>query len=80
MDTIVVFVHGWSVTHTNTYGQLPARLANEGGQRGLTIKTREIHLGRYISFHDEVRVKDIARAFETAVAALSASPTPPAAR
>ncbi len=68
MDTIVVFVHGWSVTHTNTYGHLPARLANEGGQHGLTIKTREIYLGRYISFHDEVRVKDIARAFETAVA------------
>ncbi len=68
MDTFVVFVHGWSVTHTNTYGHLPARLANEGGQHGLTIKIQEIYLGRYISFHDEVRVKDIARAFETAVA------------
>jgi hypothetical protein len=68
MDTIVVFVHGWSVTHTNTYGNLPARLANEADQQGLTIRTREIYLGRYISFHDEVRVKDVARAFETAVA------------
>lgn len=68
MDTIVVFVHGWSVTHTNTYGHLPERLANEGEHHGLTITVEEIHLGRYISFHDEVRVKDISRAFETAVA------------
>ena len=26
---IVVFIHGWSVTHTNTYGQLPNRLRDE---------------------------------------------------
>jgi hypothetical protein len=68
MDTIVVFVHGWSVSHTDTYGQLPARLAKDAAGQGLSIKVKEIHLGRYISFHDEVRVKDIARAFETAVA------------
>jgi len=67
MNTTVVFVHGWSVTNTDTYGRLPERLTNEGARHGLTIETKEIHLGRYISFHDEVRVKDIARAFEAAV-------------
>lgn len=67
METTVVFVHGWSVTHTNTYGHLPARLINEASRHDLKIKTKEINLGRYISFHDEVRVKDIARAFEAAV-------------
>lgn len=68
MDTNIVFVHGGSANHTNTYGQLPARIANEVGQHGLKIQTQEIRLGRHIRFHDEVRVKDVARAFETAVA------------
>jgi hypothetical protein len=66
-STIVVFVHGWSVTDTDTYGSLPHRLRAEAGSHGLSIKTEEIHLGKYISFHDEVRVTDIARAFESAV-------------
>ena len=30
----VVFVHGWSVTHTNTYGGLPERLAAEAAAAG----------------------------------------------
>ena len=67
MNTIVVFVHGWSVTHTRTYGELPARLAAEASAAGMPIDAREIHLGRYISFHDEVRIEDIARAFRTAI-------------
>lgn len=65
--TVVVFVHGWSVTNTNTYGGLPARLRNEAAAQGLDLKIKQIFLGRYISFHDEVRVKDISRAFRTAV-------------
>ena len=35
MNTTVVFVHGWSVTHTDTYGHLPERLTNEGARHGL---------------------------------------------
>ncbi|MDU0457638.1 MAG: hypothetical protein RW306_02800 [Geobacteraceae bacterium] len=66
--TPIVFVHGWSVTNTNTYGGLPVRLANEAKSLGLNIRIEEIFLGRYISFHDEVRVSDISRAFRTAVA------------
>ncbi len=64
----VVFVHGWSVTDTATYGGLPLRLRNEARAAGMEIQVKQIFLGRYISFHDEVRVKDISRAFHTAVA------------
>lgn len=65
---VVVFVHGWSVTNTNTYGELPVRLRNEAAAAGISIQIKEIFLGRYISFHDEVRVHDISRAFRAAVA------------
>ena len=64
---ILVFVHGWSVTNTDTYGGLPARLRNEAKARDLAIEIKHLYLGRYISFHDEVRLPDIARAFEKAV-------------
>lgn len=64
---LVVFVHGWSVTHTDTYGGLPRRLSAEAAAAGLDIRTEDIYLGKYISFRDEVRVTDIARAFDSAV-------------
>jgi hypothetical protein len=67
MKRIIVFVHGYSVTHTRTYGGLPQRLAAEARGAGLDITVREIFLGKYISFRDEVRLEDIARAFEAAV-------------
>lgn len=65
---VVVFVHGWSVTNTNTYGGLPIRLRDEAAAAGIAIQVKEIFLGRYISFHDEVRINDISRAFRIAVA------------
>lgn len=58
----VVFVHGWSVTNTNTYGRLPERLAAAG-----SVDARHIFLGEYISFRDEVYMADISRGFEAAV-------------
>lgn len=64
---VVVFVHGWSVTHTNTYGGLPERLRAEAGAVGLNISVREIYLGEYVSFRDEVRLEDISRGFDAAV-------------
>ncbi len=63
----VVFVHGYSVTNIDTYGELPLRLRSEAGKYGLQIQTKDIFLGRYISFNDEVRLDDIARALELAV-------------
>ena len=64
---IVVFVHGWSVTNLDTYGGLPTRLSAEAKALGIDIQLEEIYLGRYISFHDEVRVSDISRTFSAAV-------------
>ena len=66
-NILVVFVHGWSVTNTDTYGGLPRRLSTEASKVGLTIEIKEIHLGKYVSFRDEVEIKDIARAFDAAV-------------
>ncbi|MFV0590216.1 MAG: esterase/lipase family protein [Draconibacterium sp.] len=63
----LVFVHGYSVTNLNTYGELPLRLKAEGAARNFEIEVEEIHLGQYISFDDEVQLDDISRAFETAV-------------
>lgn len=63
----LVFVHGWSVTNTNTYGSLPERLRAEASAAGVDVLVKEIFLGRYISFHDEVRVPDISLAFASAV-------------
>ncbi|MCB2197953.1 alpha/beta hydrolase [bacterium] len=61
----LVFVHGWSVTHTNTYGRLPEALIEQAPE-GMDLDIKHIFLGKYISFHDEVTVDDIARAFEHA--------------
>ena len=64
---IIVFVHGWSVTNTSSYGGLPVRLQNEAKSRGLDFETKHLFLSRYISFHDEVQLSDVSRAFRTAV-------------
>ena len=66
---VVIFVHGWSVTNTDTYGELPARLKREAGNAGgPPLDIRNIYLGQYVSFRDEVRLEDISRAFDAAVA------------
>ncbi len=66
---LLVFVHGWSVTSTATYGQLPARLKHEAQRRGgPALDVHHLYLGEYVSFHDEVRVEDIAHAFDGALA------------
>lgn len=63
----VVFVHGWSVSNTDTYGALPERLRREAASAGLSLQLQDIFLGRYISFHDEVQLSDIARALDCAI-------------
>jgi len=66
-ELILVFVHGWSVTNTDTYGSLAVRLKNECKARNLDVTVKHVFLGRYISFHDEVRLPDVSRAFRTAL-------------
>jgi hypothetical protein len=66
-NIVLVFVHGWSVSNTDTYGGLPERLRAEAAAVGMDVVLKEIFLGRYVSFHDEVRLPDISRAFASAV-------------
>ncbi len=63
----LVMLHGWSVTSAETYGGLPEALAARAADAGLELDIRNIHLGEYISFHDEVRVDDLARAMDAAL-------------
>jgi len=66
-EIFLVFVHGYSVTNVDTYGQLPIRLKEEGKKNGLDIQVNEIYLGKYISFNDNVTLNDISKAFNHAV-------------
>ncbi len=63
----LIFVHGWSVTNTSTYGALPQVLSTAAAATGLQINTHDIHIGRYISFHDEVSMQDVVLAFDRAL-------------
>lgn len=63
----IIFVHGWSVHNTSTYGELPKALLKWCNIEDVEIDIHHIYLGRYISFHDEVKVDDIARAFNHAI-------------
>jgi hypothetical protein len=67
LPSTVVFVHGWSVRNTSTYGALPQRLRREAAAQGSPIDVKHVFLGKYVSFRDEVRVEDISRGFEAAV-------------
>jgi len=64
---IVIFVHGWSVRHTETYGDLPRWLEAQGRANNAPIQAGNVYLGKYISFSDAVTVDDIARAFDQAI-------------
>jgi hypothetical protein len=64
---LIVFVHGYSVTNLDTYGELPLRMRNEAIARGYDVKIENLFLGRYISFNDEVRLHDVSRAMQAAV-------------
>ena len=64
---IVIFLHGWSVRHTDTYGALPQWLAQQPALAGKKIKISNVFLGKYISFRDSITLDDIARAFQEAI-------------
>ena len=63
----LVFVHGWSVTNTDTYGGLPAALVKNAAP-SLNLQITHLYLAKYISFADEVKVDDIARGMQHALA------------
>ncbi len=66
MKRHIVFVHGYSVTSLDTYGQLPERLAAEAAFKKFQISISDLYLGSYISFNDDVTLDDLSRAFELA--------------
>ncbi|HEX7815019.1 phospholipase [Dyella sp.] len=68
--TTLVFVHGWSVTDTSTYGTLPAQLQQQSAHQGLNLRLVDICLSQYVSFDDAVTMADLVRAFDHALADL----------
>ena len=64
---VLAFVHGWSVTSKDTYGELPEAVSAAATAAGVPVTLKNIYLGRYISFHDEVQMDDLADAMEHAV-------------
>ena len=65
--TTLVFVHGWSVTNTSTYGSLPQRLQQQAAGQGLVLNVADIWLSEYVSFDDAVTMADVVRAFDHAL-------------
>lgn len=65
--TTLVFVHGWSVTSTSTYGQLPEQLQRQAAATGLSLTLADIWLSEYVSFDDAVTMSDLVRAFDHAL-------------
>jgi hypothetical protein len=65
--TTLVFVHGWSVTNTSTYGRLPQQLQQHAAAAGLTLTLANIWLSEYVSFDDAVTMPDLVRAFDHAL-------------
>lgn len=63
----LLFVHGWSVTSKDTYGELPQVIRDQAAAQGIDVSTGDVFLSRYISFHDEVRMDDLVRAFDRAL-------------
>jgi len=63
----LLFVHGWSVTNTNTYGGLPEAISARVNEYELELDIQHIYLGKYISFHDEVSMDDITIAMDKAL-------------
>ena len=65
--TTLVFVHGWSVTNTSTYGQMPKQLQQKASAAGMTLILADIWLSEYVSFDDAVTMPDLVRAFDHAL-------------
>jgi hypothetical protein len=65
--TTLVFVHGWSVTDTSTYGALPTRVQQQAAAAGLHLTVADLWLSQYVSFDDAVTMQDLVRGFDRAL-------------
>ena len=69
--TTLVFVHGWSVTDTDTYGSLPQRVQAQANAAGLSFAIADIWLSEYVTFDDRVTMDDLVRALDHALRGLN---------
>lgn len=69
--TTLVFVHGWSVTDTSTYGELPQRIRQQAQAAGLNLTVADLWLSEYVSFDDAIGMDDLVRAFDHALRRLA---------
>jgi hypothetical protein len=65
--TTLVFVHGWSVTNTSTYGRMPQEVQQQAAAAGLPLSLADIWLSEYVSFDDTVTMADLVRGFDHAL-------------
>ncbi len=65
--TTLVFVHGWSVSNTSTYGQLPQQLQQQAAAAGLSLSLADVWISEYVSFDDAVTMRDLVRALDHAL-------------
>ncbi|MFA6231793.1 MAG: phospholipase [Rhodanobacter sp.] len=65
--TTLVFVHGWSVSNTSTYGQLPQQLQQQAAAAGLPLTLADVWISEYVSFDDAVTMRDLVRALDHAL-------------
>jgi hypothetical protein len=65
--TTLVFVHGWSVTDTSTYGHMPQQLQQRAAATGLPLTLADLWLSEYVSFDDKVTMGDLVHAFDHAL-------------
>jgi hypothetical protein len=65
--TTLVFVHGWSVNDTSTYGQMPELLQQRAAADGMTLTLADVWLSEYVSFDDAVTISDLVHAFDRAL-------------
>ena len=63
----LVFVHGWSVSNTATYGRMPQQLQQHAAAAGLPLTLADVWLSEYVSFDDAVTIGDLVRAFDHAL-------------
>ncbi|MBS7457482.1 esterase/lipase family protein [Coralloluteibacterium stylophorae] len=73
---LIVFVHGWGATSTRSYGGLPDAVLAQIRAGRIDADIAHLWLGRYVSFRDEVRMDDLARGFDAALAELLAEAGP----
>ncbi len=73
--TTLVFVHGWSVTNTSTYGRMPEQVQQQAAAAGIALTLADIRLSEYVSFDDAVTMADLVRAFDHALRELQLTDT-----